>query len=117
MRVSVYYNLHKKCLSVRSNQGDSYGKVIQHRYAVWLKDVKFIVNESGRKKVVQTKHKNVHAFVRGYLIDDIIGLGLNEVEVIYNPYKYDSFVEKQSLKPIKDAVYVKIIDKKIIAFI
>ena len=117
MRVSVYYNLHKHCLSLRSMQGASYGRVIAHRNAVWLKDVKFVVNESGRQRVIKEKRKNVHAFVRGTITDDIIGLGLKEVIVTYNPYKYDSFVIKDTERLIKEAEFVKISDKIITAYV
>ena len=116
-RVSVYYNLHKKCLSVRSMFGDSYGRVIQHRKAVILKDVKFVVSESGRQRVLREKRKNVHAFIRGELWDDTVGLGIKQVLVTYNPYKFDSFVEAESLQPILSAEYVKIDGKKIIAYV
>lgn len=116
-KVSVYYNLHKHCLSIRSNFGDSYGRVIAHRQQVWMKDVKFIVNEAGRQRVIKEKKKNVHAFVRGQVWDDIIGLGLKEVKVMYNPYLYNSFVEKETKEPIKTAHYVKITGKAIVAYV
>lgn len=117
MKVSVYYNLHKHCLSVRSNEGDSYGRVIQHRDIIILKDVKFIVNEAGRKRVLKEKKKNVHAFVRGTIWDTVAKLGTREVKVTYNPYKYNSFIELESKNPIYSAEYVIINGKHITAYI
>ena len=90
--VEVYRNLHKKCWSVR--QG---GKVKVHTSYICLQDVKFVVQPAGREKVLQEKKKNVHAFVRGYLISSKTMNRLNkDIEwtmdvVTYNPYKHPYF--------------------------
>ena len=60
MKVEVYYNLHRHLFSIRHK-----GKVIGHRRYVSLSDVTFAVQPAGRKKVLETGQKNVHAFVRG----------------------------------------------------
>jgi len=92
--VEVYRNLHKKCWSVR--QG---GKVKVHTSYICLQDVKFVVQPAGREKVLKEKKKNVHAFVRGYLIshktinDGWRGLSIAwTMDVVtYNPYKHPYF--------------------------
>lgn len=49
MKVQVYFNLHKKCLSVKSKEpGDRYGRVIAHMDTILLKDAKFKVSQAGR---------------------------------------------------------------------
>ena len=58
--VEVYYNLHKKCLSVRKR-----GLVIDHVSSILLKNAEFVVQPAGRKRVVKEKRKNVHAYIRG----------------------------------------------------
>jgi hypothetical protein len=63
MRVEVYYNLHKKCFSIRHK-----GIVISHANTVKLADVTFVVRKAGRERVLREKKKNVHAFVRGNLL-------------------------------------------------
>jgi len=102
-KVEVYWNLHKNCFSVRSCKT---GRVIAHTKAVDIKDAKFVVRQAGRRKVLQEKKKNVHAFVRGYLAP--MGFPLAEIGqhgyATYNPYKYDSFVDtatKESLDVVK----------------
>ena len=61
-RVQVYYNLHKKCLSIRYK-----GKVIEHAREVTLTDARFHVQPAGRARVLREKKKNVHAYVSGKL--------------------------------------------------
>jgi hypothetical protein len=65
MRVSVYFNLHRKLFSLRAEEGPSKGKVIGHAREVTLDGVAFHVGKAGQAKVRETGKKNVHAFVRG----------------------------------------------------
>lgn len=106
MRVFVYFNLHKKCFSIKALEGDRKGRVIAHRDVVVLENCKFKVSESGRQRVLREKRKNVHAGVTGVWMDDareqshfefltIVGR-----QVTYNPYKYSSFVIKVPEQPI-----------------
>ena len=62
-RVYVYFNLHRKCFSVR--QGT---RVVEHANRVCLKDVKYLVQPAGRKTVLKEKKKNVHAGLSGYYV-------------------------------------------------
>ena len=59
----------------------------------WLK-----VNRKGREKVLREKRKNVHAGVRGYMGESTWDTYPEELfdEVTYNPYKYESFVMKDT---------------------
>ena len=100
MRSQVYYNLHKKCYSVRQN-----GRVVDHADSVVLTDCRFLVQPAGREKVRRTGVKNVHATVTGVVIPAhpkapfIIATDCNFMMsddydyVSYNPYKYDNFVK------------------------
>jgi len=112
-KVMVYYNLHKHTFSVRSNN-----RVIIHADYVKLVDVEFRVRQGGRDKVLTDKMKNVHSFVIGYLVDycsypcvDIPSEPNNNI-VTYNPYKYNSFVMKDTEEPIYQASVVKMINSK-----
>ena len=112
-RVMVYYNLHKHTFSVRSNN-----RVVLHADYVKLVDVEFKVRQGGREKVVQEKQKNVHSFVIGTLVDyckypceDMPSEPNNNI-VTYNPYKYNSFVMKDTEEPIYQAGVVKMINSK-----
>ena len=112
-RVMVYYNLHKHTFSVTYKS-----KVILHADYVKLKDVEFRVRQGGKEKVRSEKQKNVHAFVIGDLLDycefpcENIPNEPTDKVVTYNPYKYDSFVYKDSEEPIYNAKEVDMINLK-----
>ena len=66
MRVRVYRNLRAGGYSVLNPRT---GRVVGHASAVLLTAARFIVREGGRKRVLEERRKNVHAFVEGDLID------------------------------------------------
>jgi hypothetical protein len=115
-RVQVYYNLHKKCLSVRHK-----GKVIEHAQEVTLTDARFHVQQAGRERVLKEKRKNVHAYVSGKLKETFWFtqapkyIWTAKQHVTYNPYKYKNFVNKKTLKPVASAEVVHISGKRITA--
>jgi hypothetical protein len=112
-KVKVYYNLHKHTFSVQKN-----GLVVLHADYIKLQDVDFKVRPGGREKVRQEKSKNVHAFVNGTLIDfcqypcDNIPEEPTGNVVTYNPYKYDSFVYRDTESPVYNATEVDLINSK-----
>ena len=94
-QVDVYKNLHKDCYSIRSR---TTGRVIEHTGLAYIRDAKFVVQPAGRKKVLEERRKNVHAFVRGTLttenkvLDVKDGFFLITPHLIkYNPYQADYF--------------------------
>ena len=115
-RVQVYYNLHKKCLSVRHK-----GKVIEHAQEVTLTDARFHVQQAGRERVLKQKRKNVHAYISGKLKETFWFtqapkyIWTAKQRVTYNPYKYKNFVNKKTLKPVASAEVVHISGKRITA--
>ena len=110
-KVMVYYNLHKHTFSISRN-----GRVIAHADYVKLTDVEFRVRQGGREKVVREKIKNVHSFVIGTLEDyckfpcDNLPSEPNSNIVTYNPYKYNSYVMKDTEEPIYSAGEVELIN-------
>ena len=126
MKVRVYRNLNKAgpnygCWSVRSmDPKQHYGKVILHATDVILTGTKCVISEKGRQRVIREQSKNVHAFLEGFIqaatvLDERYPISATklpsngplcpsveaeEVEITYNPYKYDSFVEKATEKPV-----------------
>lgn len=89
-KVMVYKNLHNGKFSVRQNN-----LVVAHVDSVILTDVHFKINESGRKRVITEKKKNVHAFIVGF-VDAVNSCRITggKVAITYNPYKFKSFVYK-----------------------
>ena len=89
MRVEIYFNLHKKVFSMRHK-----GKVIAHVCNAMLKDVTYVVHPAGRARVLRDKKKNVHAFARGELIEQVPVDNYVGNLAKYNPYKAATFVDK-----------------------
>ena len=110
MKVDIYRNLHKDCWSVRSRERSNYGRVVGHVHCAVLKDAKFVVSQAGRDRVLREKRKNVHAVVRGNLLDSKSGntrwpwpvlLDLLPMKrVAYHPYRKDSFFWTDTEKPV-----------------
>ena len=134
MRVYVYYNLHRRVLSVRAAEGPHKGLVVAHAHAVQLANARFLVSEAGRQRVIRERAKNVHAGIQGELIgiQPIVWLrdGLTAPDigaaspglscdpgrvrsVTYDPYRFSSFVERGSEVPIHEAERVDIVDRDI----
>lgn len=105
MKVFVYFNLHKRLFSVKALEGANKGRVIAHVDNVSLSDVTFKVSQAGRQRVLREQRKNVHAGVVGTLVPMLCGTGL---QVTYNPYKYDTFVCKDTELPILAAGAAKL---------
>ena len=104
-KVDIYLNLHNRLWSVKNRKT---GRVIFHSDRVAVSDVTFIVQKSGRNRVLKEKQKNVHAFVRGTLCsvpDYITGS-----EITYNPYKFSSFVTMNDFSPVVSADIVVLND-------
>ncbi len=84
--VEVYRNLHRHCYSVR--QG---GLVKAYADDIVLRECSFHVNKKGRDRVRKYKRKEVHAWVKGWVVVDY-----DEIEhprkVTYNPYHQDEFI-------------------------
>ena len=112
MRVDVYRNLHKNCWSVRNTQT---GRVIFHANDISLTDAKFVVQPAGRAKVLRENRKNVHAVIRGTLLQhsnpgNTYFDPKSSTQITYNPYRFSSFVIKATEEPVTAASYVRLTD-------
>lgn len=106
MKVSVYWNLHKNTFSIQSREsGRSYGRVINHSDSVVIKLPRFVVRQAGQEKVIKEQKKNVHAFVSGLLSSSIDSTLIRKAQVVYNPYKYKSFVIADSKEPVYNGLF------------
>ena len=112
-RLYVYWNISKKTWSVRQS-----GKVVGHSDLIFLKDCRFLVAKAGQARVRREKKKNVHAGVSGYLFEDpltVDRIAWNDlydytpVWVMYNPYKHDTFVQRdhQFPAPVTESEFAK----------
>ena len=110
MKVFVYFNLHKKCFSIKALEGAMKGRVVAHRDNVLLFHATFKVSQAGRERVLREKRKNVHAGVCGtwYGMFGTDATSLSAVKergelVTYNPYKYTTFVYKDDESEVDSA--------------
>lgn len=87
----AYRNLHTGLWSI-VDRGT--GRVASHRPAVLLVDVQLVVQPAGNLRVRKEGRKNVHAFVRGTVVEDggdhAVGPGWCRLR--YNPYIGASFL-------------------------
>lgn len=101
MRVKVYFNLHRKCYSIKAMEGPRYGKVIAHAKAVLMLGCTFKVSEAGRQRGLREGKKNVHAGIVG-MLSLVIPLGcthgewsdrpeLTALRLRYNPNEMSTF--------------------------
>ena len=110
-RVFVYYNLYKQMFSIKALDGEHMGKVVLHATVVCLDDCLFYVSPTGQARVRKEKRKNVHAGVVGSLLFE--DTNMQGTEVIYNPYKNDTFIYSEDQRPIKQAKQARLIDKRV----
>ena len=87
-QVLIYKNLHNGLFSVKQN-----GLVVAHVNSIVLKNGFFDVNQAGRNRVIREKKKNVHAYVKGFIVS-INTVWENEQKrlVTYNPYNNEHFI-------------------------
>jgi hypothetical protein len=108
--VFVYFNLHKRCFSVKDVKT---GLVIGHTDKIELEEATFKVSEAGRQRVLREQRKNVHAGVKGKYVGCPKFIDMKSPEATYNPYKYESFVNKATEEKLERASRVKLSNKKV----
>lgn len=107
-KVSVHRNLHEDSLTIKV------GNLVHgHADVVVLYDVSFHVGAKGNERVRKEGRKNVHATVKGTIvqafdIDDVEEMyqmleNYGYKRVYYNPYKVTTFVDYASFEPIYEA--------------
>jgi hypothetical protein len=104
--VEVYRNLKYKDRVVYSIRDAKTKLVLARSENVLLRDVDFRVSLKGNARVRAEKRKNVHAVVRGTLLDISRLYGKPMLNVKYNPYEHTTFVLGTTLTPILSAKYV-----------
>lgn len=98
--VFVYRNLHNGLLSIKQKN------VIGYTDFILLKNIHFIIHQSGYRETIKNNSKTVHAFVKGYLSNEDICLD-NAIQIFYNPYKANYFMNKEGQR-ITSAEFIKI---------
>lgn len=114
-RVKIFRNLNKKGVwySIQQN-----GLTVGYVSDITLKDVKFIVREKTRQRIVITKERAVHAFIDGFIVLDNIALDFTYTSTVrYNPFKYNSFVSiENDLAKVVAADFVRCCESGVTAW-
>ena len=96
----VHWNLHLLTYSLSGYIPGKGWRVVLHTDRIALQAVRPIVSETGRQRVIETRQKNVHAwlwglqyFIGGEYWDIVNGLGINPKDnnLSYNPYRSGKF--------------------------
>jgi len=110
MSVRGYRDLNSKnseLFSIQGKGGPLSGKVIDHSVSVAIDDATFNVRAGGQRRTRVEKRRCVHAFVEGQLTqvkkDNITTLDSDWIEVTYNPFYTDTFIEKSSDRAVYKA--------------
>lgn len=84
-------------------EGKNKGKVIAHCDTIELQDCEMKVSEAGRQRVIREQKKYVHAGVVGRVVSMDKTIKTTPKQITYNPYRFGSFVMKESLEPVYTA--------------
>jgi hypothetical protein len=107
--VEVYRNVNRKGVSYSIRQS---GYVVAHGTDIHLVNAEFVVQEGGRKRVKKSGKKNVHAWVRGEIVQaQPVDEDDRTYQIEYNPKKNKAFMRKDTKKEIKAAPYVMLTSK------
>lgn len=116
MKVDIYKNLHlsrKKGRTIFSVKNRKEGRVAEHSSGgLIVVNVVLPVSKAGNQRVRESGSKNVHAFVRGTLLQSqcqcIVKFINFDGTLTYDPYEYGSFVDYATKQPVETAQLVYI---------
>jgi hypothetical protein len=110
MRSLVYKNLNRGDWSLAMPAGKSgtlRGKVTGHANHVVITDPEFIVQESGRVRVITKRCREVHAWIVGDIVDaSAIPCGMPGRVITYNPYRSAAFHYRDNGEPVTAARFI-----------
>jgi hypothetical protein len=105
--IDVYRNLNRKGKVYSIKQGN---KVVAHATALCMIDAEFKVNKSGKNRSLETKTRNIHAYIRGYYSTHGMGLTANNnlpYVITYNPFEDRGFYLKHDdVLDVSDAKFL-----------
>ena len=102
--VRVFKNWKLGCYNIMQS-----GKLLASAKQVRLSGVEFLVRSSGRRRMLESGRRNVHAYAVGHLVDYVHPADtrtLAKIEgrrVSYDPYQCASFIDHETQTPVTDA--------------
>ena len=118
MRAEAHLHLPRKiagnpaCISVRRLPNYQ----VEYAGTLTMTNATFAVQPAGLQKFRQTGQKNVHAYVRGEIVELLGNQVLprhNMREAYYNPKTCDTFVDKDTNEPLYEAAAVYMVGSKV----
>ena len=97
----VYWNLHKRCFSVRER-----GRVVAHVDSITLRNALFVVQRAGYERTVREKVRSVHAWVKGEVTEMPNRTTCPMALVTYNPFRSDHFQVRETHERVDAAALV-----------
>ena len=117
-RFKIYRNLHRQSFSIQGYLKEKKGyRVVDRADCAVMENVMFKVMQTGRERVVKEKRKNVHAFVMPLSYKHLSKRASSKQnteelrEIYYNPYKYNSFVYKDTEESLEGKIVNKVLLK------
>jgi hypothetical protein len=100
--VRVYKNLNREdCFSIQDKKSKL---VLGYASSVRLSNVKYIVGESSRQRVLRDKRRNVHAYCEGFIVSTGESIPEGATKGYYNPYNSELFINEETKKPLHESV-------------
>jgi hypothetical protein len=93
--VRVYRNVNTGTFSAQEKTEKGW-RITSHPNKVRLRNARFRVNQGGRKKVLEDRRKNVHAYIEGELVDT--KSTISGKLLTYDPYKTSQFITTDGKK-------------------
>jgi hypothetical protein len=104
VKAEIYRNLHRGGFSIRSCRT---GLVVGYTDDIVVRNAKLVVQPGGRRRAMEQRKRNVHAFVRGEIteIAEVAAeaTASTTAEVTYNPFRNETFVRRDTGEPVTEA--------------
>jgi hypothetical protein len=132
MDVRIFRNLTFKCYSIQMRV-DGAWRTVAHAESAEIRNARFHVSEAGRKRVLETGKKTIHAWLQGGLeawqgairpAGSAAGLEAFQRDflqpaapraVAYNPRRDGSFIWRDNGAPISRASYARLDNRGVFA--
>ena len=110
MKAQIYFNLHKKTWSMKTQQLNAQGKkvwrVTEYSDSVLFRPEKYVSREGTRQRIIARKQKEICAFVQGEIIQlDAAKPSQLGDTISYNPYFENFFYSDHDKKEIDPKKY------------
>lgn len=104
--VRAYRNLHFRTSVMYSVKRRRPERLIAYTPSLTLADVTFSIKDGERRRAVLNHERNVHAFADGTVVPDSQTVDGTWRLALYHPFKYETFVDLETERPLHRARYV-----------